>query len=114
MPFVEVRSVDEWNSLVSIAGGGDGKDARPIVAKMGASWCGPCRALHGPFKRLSEEYEDVLFMDIDIDELPEVADKFEVTSVPTMLVIDGNSIVKRLVGGGSSVLSEIRGALNSL
>jgi thioredoxin 1 len=114
MPFIEVKSVNQWNEIVSMAGGGEDNKTYIIVAKMGATWCGPCRAMLAPFKRMSEEYDDALFLDIDIDELPDVADKFEVTSVPTILVINGNSIVKRLVGGGSSVLSDIRGAINSI
>lgn len=108
MPFIEVKSVNQWNEIVSMVGDGI------IIAKMGATWCGPCRAMLAPFKRMSDEYSDVLFLEIDIDDLPDVADKFEVTSVPTILVINGNNIVKRLVGGGSSVLSEIRGAINSI
>lgn len=114
MPFVEVKSASQWNELVSMAGGSSDNKGFPIVAKMGAEWCGPCRAMLGPFKRLSEDYDGVLFLDIDIDELPEIADKFEVTSVPTIIVISGGEITKKLVGGGSAVLSDLRGAINAL
>lgn len=114
MPFVEVRSAEKWNELVSIAGGGSEEKPFPIVAKMGAQWCAPCRAMLGPFKRMSEEYEGILFLDIDIDELPDVADKFEVTSIPTIVVISGGDVKRKLVGGGSAVLSDLRGAINAL
>lgn len=112
MPFIEIKSIEQWNELVSMVGGGN--ESYPIVTKMGAPWCGPCRAMTGPFKLLSNDYDSVIFVEIDIDKLPEIADKFEVTSIPTILVINNNEVVKRFVGGSSSVLSEIKGFINTI
>jgi len=61
-----------------------------------ASWCGPCKA----FKPTLLELEQDRLVYIDIDELPEIRDDYEVQSVPTIILVDDDGDeLERLVGG---------------
>ena len=93
---VHVESVDQWNDIVVA----HEKNKSILVCKFSASWCGPCRALAPKVDALALTYEEdkVLFLSIDIDECQEIADKFNVTSLPTTLVIKDCKPVKQIVG----------------
>lgn len=73
------------------------------IIKFSAEWCGPCKTLAPIFHKVSqlEEYNDVQFKEVDIDE-EENADlvtKCQIRNIPTIIVLDENEqIVKRLVG----------------
>lgn len=92
---VHVENVDEWNAIVT-----DHESQKNLlVVCFGAAWCGPCKALKPKFDALSANYGDaVVFLKVDIDECEEVADKFQISSVPTTLVIKNCNVIKTVVG----------------
>jgi thioredoxin 1 len=64
-----------------------------------ANWCGPCRALAPTIVELSKEYAGkVLIGKLDVDENPATAEKFQVFSIPTMIVFKDGKEAERLVG----------------
>jgi thioredoxin 1 len=64
-----------------------------------ASWCGPCRALAPTIVELAKEYADkALIGKLDVDENPVTAQRFQVFSIPTMIVFKNGSEAERLVG----------------
>ena len=64
------------------------------VIKYGATWCGPCKVIAPAVEKMSEEYDDVTFLDIDIDIMHETASEASVTSVPTFHLIKNNNLVR--------------------
>jgi thioredoxin 1 len=52
-----------------------------------ASWCGPCRMFGPIFERVSKKHEDLLFAKVDTEAQPELAEAFNITSIPTLVVI---------------------------
>ena len=52
-----------------------------------ASWCGPCRMFGPIFERVSKQHEDLLFAKVDTEAQPELAEAFNITSIPTLVVI---------------------------
>lgn len=52
-----------------------------------ASWCGPCRMFGPIFERVSEKHSDLVFAKIDTEAQPELAEAFNITSIPTLVVI---------------------------
>lgn len=71
----------------------------PIVVKFEAPWCGPCKALTPVFEELKPEFANrAHFIAIDIDVSPELAQRYNVRSVPTMMIFERESAVATKVG----------------
>lgn len=61
----------------------------PVVIDFFATWCGPCRQMKPAFEAAAKEYEGkVLFLSIDVDENPELAQRFNISAVPTLVFAD--------------------------
>jgi len=64
-----------------------------------ANWCGPCRALAPTIVELASEYSGkILIGKLDVDENPQTAEKFQVFSIPTVIVFKDGQEVERIVG----------------
>ena len=69
-----------------------------VLKRFTASWCGPCRVLGPVMEEVSRDYSDVQFDVIDIDENKELAVKYGVRSVPTVVFEKNGEEVSRFVG----------------
>ena len=63
-----------------------------------ADWCGPCRMLGPVIEEIAEEKKDINVGKINVDANKELANKFSVRSIPTMIVFKNGKEIKRLVG----------------
>ena len=63
-----------------------------------ADWCGPCKTQDPILGDLEEEWSDVEFEKIDVDQQQEVANEYQVRSLPTLIVENDDGIVERFVG----------------
>jgi thioredoxin 1 len=63
-----------------------------------ADWCGPCKTQDPILEDLEEEYGDVEFEKINVDEQQDVANEYQVRSLPTLIVENDDGIVERFVG----------------
>lgn len=63
-----------------------------------APWCGPCRMLTPVVEALSTEMKGVKFGKVNVDEQPELSEKFEVASVPTLLLFKNGKVIANRVG----------------
>lgn len=70
-----------------------------VVVDMYADWCGPCKMMAPIVDSLSEDYEDVTFCKLNVDEADDIAARYGVMSIPTFLFIRDGQLVKTLVGG---------------
>ena len=72
--------------------------AKPVLLDFYADWCGPCRMVSPLIDEIAEERDDVLVGKIDVDREPELASRFGVYSIPTLVVLKGGNIVSRASG----------------
>jgi len=68
------------------------------VIKFSATWCGPCKALSPIFNEVKSQMPDVLFQEIDIDQNSDLAIKYNVRGVPTIVIEKDNQEVTRKSG----------------
>jgi len=101
----KVKHAVDASSFESILKESDGK---LIVVDFSASWCMPCKMIAPMFDEManSDEYKDIIFVKIDVDENPETSEKYQIMSMPTFLFIKDFEVVDRFSGASVEKLKE--------
>ena len=71
---------------------------KPVLLDFWAPWCGPCRMVSPIVDEIAGERKDILVGKVNVDEEMELAAQFQVTSIPTLVVLRNGQVVNRVVG----------------
>ena len=71
---------------------------KPVLLDFWASWCAPCRMVVPIIEEIANEREDIKVGKINVDEQPELASKFGIMSIPTLVVMKNGKIVQQVSG----------------
>lgn len=75
------------------------KSELPVLVDFWATWCGPCRMLAPTISKIAEENEGrIKVCKLDVDEEPGIAQKYGISSIPTLMVFKNGSVVQSSVG----------------
>ncbi|AMD18662.1 HBL240Wp [Eremothecium sinecaudum] len=95
----QITSESEYSDAVS-------KDAL-VVVDFFATWCGPCKMIAPMIEKFDTNYADVLFYKVDVDALPEVAQKESITSMPTFLFYKSGKLLDKVTGANPAKVKQL-------
>ena len=90
---MKVLHIDKNNFHKEVLG-----SEKPVLLDFFASWCGPCRMVGPILDEIAEEREDIKVCKINIDEQPELASRYRIMTIPTLMVLKDGQIVEQSVG----------------
>ena len=71
---------------------------KPVIVDFWAEWCGPCRMMAPVLEAVAEERGDVKVCKVNVDDEPDLANKYEVSAIPTILCFKGGEVAATAIG----------------
>ena len=95
MAITEIDNPQAWETNVI-------SSDKPVFVDFWAEWCGPCRMVGPVVEELAGDYDGkVNFVKVNVDKANELASKYNVFSIPTLLLLNKGEIIAQQVGAGS-------------
>lgn len=82
-------------------------DSRTWVVKFAADWCPDCRRIKAAYAQFPDQFPSLSFADVDVDGNPELARRFDVRGIPTLLVFRAGQVVDRLFSRDAKTVKQV-------
>jgi thioredoxin len=96
-----VKSKEEFDKI---------KASGKVAIDFTATWCGPCQRIGPVFAKMSEDYPDIKFIKIDVDEAEDLSELYQVEAMPTFVFLKGGeddgACFEKMVGASEDKLKE--------
>ncbi|XP_006654544.1 thioredoxin H5-like isoform X1 [Oryza brachyantha] len=79
---------------------------KTVVVKFSATWCSPCRNAAPLYAELSLKHPEIVFVSVDVDEMPELVTQFDIRATPTFIFMKDKEEIDKLVGGNHGDLTD--------
>lgn len=90
---MSVLNIDNTNFEAEVL-----NSSKKVLVDFWASWCGPCRMVGPIVEEIANERPDIKVCKINVDEQPELAAKFGIMSIPTLMVFENGKVVNQSAG----------------
>lgn len=90
MPVIKVNKNDFENEVM--------KSEKTVLVDFYADWCGPCRMVSPIVDQIAEEHPEYKVVKVNVDEEGELAEAFDVMSIPTLVVIKDGEVANQVTG----------------
>ena len=90
---MSVKTITKQNFNIEVL-----ESEKPVLLDFWATWCGPCRMIAPVVEEIAAERSDIVVGKVNVDEQPELAQKFQIMSIPTLVVIKNGKITAQKVG----------------
>lgn len=71
---------------------------KPVIVDFWASWCGPCKVMGPVVEELAAQMESVVFGKVNVDENAELAQRYNILSIPTFIIFKGGQVAEQFAG----------------
>ncbi len=72
---------------------------KPVIVDFWANWCGPCRMVGPVIESLANEFDGMMpVCKVNVDDMPDVAKEFKISSIPTVMILKNGEVVDKAVG----------------
>ncbi len=71
---------------------------KPVFIDFWAPWCGPCRIMEPIIEELASEMKDIVVAKVNVDDEPELAQQYNILSIPTFMVFKGGQVADQFSG----------------
>lgn len=74
------------------------QSSAPVLVDFWAAWCGPCSMLSPVVEELAQEHPEIAFGKVNVDEVPELAQRYQISAIPTLMLFRDGKPVDMSVG----------------
>lgn len=86
----KIESSEEYDSAL--------KNSKSVFVDFFADWCGPCKMVGPVVDKVSEQYDDVTFLKVNVDDFPDIAQRYGIMSIPTLLGFRDGQLISKIIG----------------